>query len=146
MREFKFRAWYKPLGEMVLPDRLESINFETKVLGVYLPIDNKGFNKLRLSDFELLQFTGLKDKNGKEIYDGDIVKHTMVIYTDCSRNEVKETKAPVIGSITFIEGVWLGMKLVTGVTKVLLPGIVLEEELEVIGNIYENAELMGNCP
>lgn len=77
MREIKFRAWYKPLGKMIEPNRLEHINFEVKVIGVYIDMDDRGFHKLRMSDFELMQYTGLKDRYGKEIYEGDICRDSL---------------------------------------------------------------------
>ncbi|WP_375104074.1 YopX family protein [Paenibacillus sp. RS8] len=72
----KYRAWYKPLGQMIQPDRLEHINFEVKVLGVYIKMEDRGFHKLRMSDFELMQYTGVHDDGDdeEEICDGDIVE------------------------------------------------------------------------
>ena len=74
-------------------------------------------------DKKLLQFTGLKDKNGKEIYEGDIVR----IYGN---------KAQVI----FQSG---SFKIVTKNTKgEFLSWRYFQEEIEIIGNIYENTELI----
>lgn len=70
------RAWYKPLGVMIQPESVESINFETKVIGVYLEMDGRGFHRLRLSDFEIMQYAGFHDDSDDqvEVFDGDVVQ------------------------------------------------------------------------
>lgn len=76
MSEYKFRAFYKPLKKMIQPEQLESINFDTKIVGVYMPHEGRGYHKFRLSDFVLMQYTGVHDDtdNQVELYDGDIVE------------------------------------------------------------------------
>lgn len=69
MRDIKFRAWDYDTNTMIYPDsKLETIFcFDRVGLSVY-----QG-NGSELSSFELMQHTGLKDKNGVEIYEGDIL-------------------------------------------------------------------------
>jgi uncharacterized phage protein (TIGR01671 family) len=115
MRDLKFRAWDKRNNRFVYFQLFEGINSHTPEIyskGKYLNDDFK----------EWQQFTGLKDKNGKEIYEGGIVRFF---------NEPETTR----------EVSWsnaIGFTLGTGSIG-LYAG-----ELEVIGNIYENPELLTN--
>lgn len=120
MREIKFRAWDKINKEMF---NVESINFQER--RVYKDVVSyRNFN-----DIELMQYTGLKDKNNKEIYEGDIVKLRanhgigVVKYYD-------EWGAFVVEYIKPRPLAVLGMNY-------------YKEDIEVIGNIYENSELLG---
>lgn len=88
------------------------------------------------------QFTGLTDKNGVEIYEGDVIRYTKVFYTDCSREEIEEVSAPVIGSFYYAEDLHPGLEFEDGTGSLFWPGTIDSEEFEVIGNIYENPELL----
>ena len=120
MRPIKFRVWDKQSEQMF---NVYSIEFRKNGLYVNLDTPSKA-NGLRESwlfgdRFELMQFTGLHDKNGKEIYEGDILNfdYPMEVIWAMGSWAVKAEK---------------GDSLLYGYTN----------EGEVIGNIYENPELL----
>ena len=127
MREIKFRAWYKPYSHMVESDDVESINFDVEIIGVYMELENRGFHKLRLSDFELMQYTGLKDRNGKEIYEGDIINDS---FGD-RKGRIRYNIHIAAFEIAEYDGIHL------------LSSHNSEKYFEVIGNIYEHPHLIG---
>jgi uncharacterized phage protein (TIGR01671 family) len=71
MREIKFRAWWKQ--EKVMINDLEAIYPKGKCAGIFGVKTIKGESLWNFEDIELMQFTGLHDSKGKEIWEGDIV-------------------------------------------------------------------------
>ncbi len=125
MREIKFRAWDKRIKEMLHNVFLVGSRIYEGEPLMWIEFEG-GMNKLFQG--EIMQFTGLKDKNGKEIYEGDIVKSLF-------RGEDKE----VIGEIIWADaGFFIGYKEF----KDDMYAWAFYKVIEVIGNIYENKELL----
>lgn len=122
----KFRAWLKEEYRMTDVNEITFIDGE-----VYLISDVTGF--YAYEEFKLMQSTGLRDKNGKEIFEGDIVKYK-------SR---KGTFADIATYSKFYA--FFGLKDDTGDLICSFDWLlenVGKDGFEVIGNIYENPELL----
>ena len=142
-REIKFRAWIKSEDEslMVYPKGKSDYMIICNGDGFAIVYDMDEY--VDDEEFEIMQFTGLTDKNGKEIYEGDVLSlHSFyerlgsnlgveeaeaegtfeVVYNnDCVCFDAKKIKSNVDGWTLFIDSI---------------------EDWEVIGNIHENPELL----
>jgi hypothetical protein len=90
-------------------------------------------NYYKFDDIVLMQSTGLKDENGKEIFEGDIVKVT-------DGDERTNFPDGGIGTICGLDGIF--MWYIDGQVHNGLFDISQEYYIEVVGNIYENPELL----
>jgi uncharacterized phage protein (TIGR01671 family) len=133
MREIKFRAWDKRRGVIL---KVGAIDFDdTRVDPYPIPSEKPGETwPLDFTEVELMQYTGLKDKNGKEIYEGDILayggdNHNGVVIWD------DDCGVPGFH-------VEEGARLRGDDKKKRIHGLPPDTEpMEVIGNIYENPRL-----
>ena len=85
------------------------------------------------------QFTGLKDKNGKEIYDGDIIRSF-----DSNRNEIIHYIEWQEDTAKFVAILQSSNELAISIKCAISKEWIEEFEKEVIGNIYDNKELIQN--
>lgn len=116
MREIKFRVWHKPNNEM----------FEWEKVKI------NPFSIVEDDQLVVMQYTGLKDRNGREIYEGDIL--------------LDDQQAK--GIVFFEDGSFRLTSSKTGIRNydeydTLNQYLVDYNELEVIGNIYKNHDLLN---
>lgn len=130
MKEIKFKVWDKVKNEYI-EDVL--IDQQGKVC--------RNESQYYDNECNVMQYTGLKDKNGKEIYEGDIInKH----YDKIEPMTDEEKKMLLPGTVVSSAYIY-GRDEYNQRYKVEIPDVYnidYIEEFEVIGNIYENPNLM----
>lgn len=118
MREIKFRAWDRESGRLIL---FSFKDIDCGELPIVTDPDCIGsIDYLSLSDTPIMQFTGVLDSKGTEIYEGDVVSNA----------------GQYNGEVQFIDGHFTFSK------KYINDPLSFYGCLEVIGNIYENPELI----
>lgn len=141
-REIKFRAWDKEHNSMS-----EVFEFHIEMAQVKLRLKT-GFGTERYLQFvknvELMQFTGIFDKNGKEIYEGDVLDITSELFTDFGRTPTGKYDT-TYKLVKWIEDSW-GYKILRSKSRVVGNEhkilTVSAKWGEIIGNIYENPEFL----
>lgn len=153
MREIKFRAWVVSEKRMIT-DTQEFIPLIVTNKGVMKlqPQFKENYYEILPSDwFELMQSTGLKDKNGVEIYEGDIVKQTFYKIIGDDDYGMEEINGYEIGEIKIISSKGVCMKnpirhvevngeVKKDAEKTRMYKNIVSYRCEVIGNIHEKGE------
>lgn len=153
-REIKFRFWVKEAYKhddheeikykMVYPhdykDHWYVLDLQKQVL-----MEGEGGS---ISDFpmEVMQFTGLKDKNGKEIYEGDIINFKSK-YSDVFQITIMRFGSYLHknqGGYDHINCLGFYLECPSTLESCFVDDDLFDSDLEIIGNIYENPELLND--
>ena len=122
-RKIKFRAWDEKEKYMAIQG-----TSDIETLGSFMNLFSK---------FPLMQYTGLKDKHRKEIYEGDIV----IIWDSIKSNAYNKIGNP-IGKIMFDEGGFYFRGIRNDIDWEDISHHTLNYRLTIIGNIHQNPELL----
>ena len=124
----KFRAWHNELGRMMLvktmfffANELEELELNDSIMNDHIPVYP--------DEIELMQSTGRKDKNGKEIFEGDVVDY-------------KGRKAIIKWHGSYASFIYRFVDELQNRNTEWKPLYLAYMKCEIIGNIYENPELL----
>ncbi len=138
-REIKFRAWHKKKKKWYfLPIKIFTLGYSNEMAlcetfgfdGNTSKTDNSSWENDKPEDYILMQLIGLKDKNRKEIYEGDILTSVDGGY----EGEVFWDEEEMCFMCGSKEG---------ASTNLAKEDIFYEAKVKITGNIYENPELLG---
>lgn len=123
MDNIKLRAWFADIKQMIYFDNPIYTKDSQGQHGIFLPAQD---NKIYSGTIHIMRFTGIQDANGKNIYEGDIIKYKDYNGTAFHKREVvysKKYTGFILKSTNYMPN-------------------RLEYEAQVIGNIYEHPTLL----
>jgi uncharacterized phage protein (TIGR01671 family) len=132
MREFKFRLWSIEEKQFISPNILEVFD-ESGDLTAFKYIKTGKLNPLYMpvENYIIQQYTGLTDKNGKEIFEGDIIidtqkqKYEIIFDENHARYDLKVCGENKLSQTSYFTQIYE------------------KKHIEVIGNIFEHPELLN---
>lgn len=129
----RYRAWLKQEKRLIHSEDVLAIDYDNeeivtqKVYSEYgLPVERDIYSH-DFDDIKLMQSTGLTDKNGKEIFEGDVVKMAKNVYSEPTNYEIVRHR----GGAYRLESKQYGCEL-----------WLRHTDCEIAGNIYKNPELL----
>ena len=128
----KFRAWNQIDSEYI-----NEINAVMSLDGSHIWWDINDSGEMKYEDdpgnYKLEQFTGLKDVNGKDIYEGDAVQ-PVSSYINLKRGKPFEVKKD-----NYVYGKWIAKDISS--KEFSVDGCYFSDEIQLIGNVHANPEL-----
>lgn len=142
IREIKFRAWDKKNKIMRTVWSIDWSFNRSEIQSISLNdvIDEQ--NTLWNDNFELMEFTGLLDKNGKEIYEGDIIKITYGTFNFKGKKEVITDVYFAQQAFRYRHDDGSGSVLYFNSVEIIKGYEAITQDVELIGNIYEHKNLL----
>ena len=136
MREIKFRGFNAKNNQWLYGSHI--LNRGKHFVAPDEFADGKTWEDYEVYEESIGQFTGLTDKNGKEIYEGDIVSHP---WKDPIFGDLVETSQFVHSTICFNNGAFVVNYRLQG-EYIYLQDFVRLKCIEAIGNVHDNPELL----
>jgi len=136
MREIKFRVWDNQNNDWLIKQRIEDHPVELLYSDHKFYISHSLDN---LDDYTIQQYTGLKDKNGNDIYEGDIL-----CYLFDGASYPKEAKDEILICKWQQKNAWYVFNETLEEDSNEYYWLEIKDNYQVIGNIFENSELLEN--